>query len=518
MRIIDFFDQGVSFYPNNAAFVDETGSINYSDAAIVTHQIAAAIHGHGYKKGTKIGVYSPNSTVAFLSLLGLMRAEGVWLPINPRNSLETNIDLADRFGMSVLFYDSSFNEEIKQIQTAVPGITEFVCIAGEGSIGEPLSSWAAAYSGATHQIGVEQIDDLMALFPSSGTTGKPKGVLMNHKSIETFYANLYSHFNYYENSVHLVVAPMTHGAGLFAGMHFARGGSNVIMAKAEPLAIIQMLDKHKVTHLFLPPTVLYMLLAHPQLKDYDYSSLQHFIVGAAPTSLKKLKEAVNFFGPVLTEVYGQVECPVAITAKAPWDYMRADGTINEERLKGIGRPCVLNTVAILDSEGQEVPRGEAGEICVRGDLVTLGYYENPQATAAVHRHGWHWTGDVGVMAEDGYITIVDRSKDMLISGGFNVYPNEIEQVLTEHPAVQEAAVIGIPDEKWGEAVKAIIQLKSGAEATKEELIAIVKEKLGGVKTPKSVDFIAELPKSAAGKVLKTELRKKYWQGSERKVN
>jgi len=518
MRIIDFFDQGVASYAKNVAFVDDTGSVTYAEAAIETHQFAAAIYGHGYKKGTKIGVYSPNSSIAFMVLLGLMRAEGIWLPINPRNSVDSNIDLADRFDMSVMFYHSSFNEEVKQIQAAVPGIKEFVCIDGDGVHGVSLANWAAPYAGATHTIGEEEKDDLMALFPTGGTTGKSKGVLMNHKAIETLYANFYSHLNYYENTVHLLVAPMTHTAGILGGMHFARGGSNVIMVKADPLSILQMIDKFKVTHLFLPPTVLYMILDHPELKKYNYSSLQHFIVGAAPTSLEKLKEAVNFFGPVLTEAYGQAECPASITVKAPWDYMRPDGTINEARLKGIGRPCVFNTVAILDKSGQEALRGEAGEICVRGNIVTLGYYKNAEATAEIRRHGWHWTGDIGVMDEDGYITIVDRSKDMIITGGFNVYPNQVEQVLSEHPDVQEAAVVGIPDEKWGEAVKGVVQLKADGEATEEELITLVKERLGGVKAPKSIDFIDVLPKSPVGKVLKTELRKQYWQGSDRNVN
>lgn len=179
---------------------------------------------------------------------------------------------------------------------------------------------------------------------------------------------------------------------------------------------------------------------------------------------------------------------------------------------------MLNSVAILDDEGVEVARGEAGEVCIRGDLVTPGYYKNAQATAEVRTHGWHHTGDVGVMSEDGYITIVDRKKDMIITGGFNVYPNEIEQVLTGHEAVQDCSVIGIPDEKWGEAVKAIVQLKPGKVCAEEDLIALVKERLGSVKTPKSVDFIEQLPRSPAGKVLKTELRKAYWSDKARAVN
>ncbi|MDG1411764.1 MAG: AMP-binding protein [Acidimicrobiales bacterium] len=517
MRIIDFFDEGVRMHPDNVAFIDDEGSATYAEASTQTHRVAGAIRGHGYLAGTKIGVYSPNSTAAFIALLGLMRAQGIWLPINPRNSVDDNVDLASRFDMSVLFYHSSFEQEVAQISDRVPGITDFVCIDDLGTVGQSLDSWCAGHPDH-HEVSPEETDELMAIFPTGGTTGLPKGVLMNHRAIETLYASFYSHFGYYEDSTHLVVAPMTHTAGILGCMHFVRGGTNVIMAQADPLSILQAIDRHEVTHLFLPPTVLYMMLALPELYDYDYSSLRHFIVGAAPTSIEKLKEAIGVFGPVMTEAYGQAECPAAITLKAPWDYLDEAGNINEERLRGIGRPAIFNRVAMLDPDGVETPRGTPGEICVRGSIVTLGYYENPEATAEARRHGWHWTGDIGVMDDDGYVRIVDRSKDMIITGGFNVYPNEVEQVLMESDAVQDAAVIGVPDEKWGEAVKAVVQLRPGRTIEADELLAMVRDRLGGVKTPKTLDVVADLPRSAAGKVLKTDLRAPYWSGLERGIN
>lgn len=517
MRIIDFFDQGVRYHAHNLAFVDSACRYTYAKADKAIHQIAAAIRGNGFAKGTRIGVYSPNSNDAWLALLGLMRAEGVWIPINPRNSVETNVDLCERFGMEVLFYHSSFNAQVKEIQAQVSGIKAFVCIDGPGLIDQSLAEFCEGQPDF-HPIGEPEPNELAAIFPTGGTTGKSKGVLMNHEALETFAANYYAHFNFHENSVHLVVAPMTHSAGIMGCLHFMRGGTNVITKQVDALSIMQDIDEHKVTHLFLPPTLMYMMLAHEQVKAYDYSSLQHFIVGAAPTSVEKLKEAIEVFGPCMTEAYGQTEAPAAITLKAPWDYIDADGTINERRLAGIGRPAAFNQVKILGADGVEVPRGEPGEICVKGRLVTLGYLDNPEATAEAHRNGWLWTGDVGVMDNDGYIRIVDRSKDMIITGGFNVYPNEVEQVLMEHAAVQDVAVIGVPDDKWGEAVKGVVQLKPGKSIAAEMLIANAKEKLGSVKAPKSIDFMEELPKSAAGKVLKTELRKIYWQGKKRNVN
>ena len=452
-----------------------------------------------------------------MALLGVFRAEGVWIPINPRNAVPVNVDLATRFDMEIMFYDACFNAEVAEIRAQTPNIKSFVCNNGEGDIGQSLVEFTKGHPDR-HKIGRHVSGELAAIFPTGGTTGKSKGVLMNHEALETFAANYYTHLNYREGSVHLVVAPMTHTAGIMGALHFMRGGKNVITKHVDALSVMQDIEEHGVTHLFLPPTVLYMMLAHEDADKYDYSSLQHFIVGAAPTSLEKLKEAIKVFGPVMTEAYGQTEAPAAITLKAPWDYMDADGNSNEERLKGIGRPGAFSPVKILGEDGQEVPRGEPGEICVSGNLVTLGYLDNPEATATAHKDGWLWTGDVGVMNEDGYIQIVDRSKDMIITGGFNVYPNEIEQVISEDPAVQECAVIGVPDEKWGEAVKAVIQFKPGQELDEAVLMAEVKAKLGSVKTPKTIEFIDDLPRSPNGKVMKTELRKKYWSGKSRAVN
>ena len=520
MRIIDYFDNGVKYYPENVAFidVDEGGaSMTYAEAQPVTHRIAAAMHANGYGLGSHVGILAPNSTVAFVTLLGLFRAEGVWLPINPRNAVTTNVDLLTRFDGELLFYHTEFESEAREIMDSVPGIREAVCIDGEGCVGKSLEEWSSDCP-ETHTAGPADMDATFAIFPTGGTTGKSKGVVMNNRCIYTMFLNYYSHFNYHDDTCHLVVAPMTHSAGLIGCVHFARGGTNAIMSKAAPDLICNAIDEYRVTHLFLPPTVMYMMLALPDVRERDYSSLQHFLVGAAPTSLEKLKEAITVFGPVMTEAFGQSEAPAAITAKAPWDYIDKAGVINERRLASIGRPCINNTVALLDEEGNELANGVAGEICIRGELVTPGYYKNPEATAEVRQHGWHHTGDIGVMDDEGFITIVDRKKDMIISGGFNVFPNEVEQVLNAHPAVQECAVIGVPDEKWGEAVKAVIQLKPGQSCDEAALIEQCKEQLGSVKAPKSVDFIEDLPRSPAGKVLKTDLRKGYWHGQARAVN
>lgn len=520
MRIIEHFDNAARFYPENIAFVDasdDSTALTYAQAQPKTEAIAGAIQGSGYGSGSHIGVLAPNCSTAFLALLGIFRAEGVWLPINPRNPLPINTDLLQRFNGELLLFHSSYADAAQKLKQDCPEIREIVCIDGDCGTGVSLANWMA---GQPEHFSPAKVclDDTFAIFPTGGTTGKSKGVILTHRNIHTMFSNFYAHFNYYDDSCHLVVAPMTHTAGLTGCMHFARGGRNVVMSTTDPAAIADAIERHGVTHLFLPPTVLYMLLALPDIRDRDYSRLRHFLVGAAPTSLERLKEAINVFGPVMTEAFGQSEAPASITAKAPWDYLRSDGSIDEALLHSIGRPCVFNQVTILDDDGVEVNAGEPGEICVKGDLVCPGYYKNQQATDEVRQFGWHHTGDIGVMADDGYITIVDRKKDMIITGGFNVFPNEIEQLISTLDAVQECAVIGVPDEKWGEAVTAVIQLKSGRTCEDSAIIALVKQELGSVKAPKRVEFVDNLPRSTVGKVLKTDLRKQYWADHDRAVN
>jgi len=280
--------------------------------------------------------------------------------------------------------------------------------------------------------------------------------------------------------------------------------------------VIDAIAAHRVTHLFLPPTALYGLLAHPDVRKGDYSSLLYFTYGAAPTSTAKIREAVEVFGPCMQTLFGQVEAPASCTCLPPWELVE-NGVLREDRLASCGRRMLLTQVEIMDDDGCLLPAGQPGEIVVQGNLVMRGYYKNEAATAEVSVNGWHHTGDIGYFNDEGYLFIVDRKKDMIISGGFNIYPSEIEQVLSAHPDVHQCAVIGIPDDKWGEAVHAVVQLKPGARADAGELIAAMKDRLGSVKAPKGIDFVDDLPRTGAGKISKKDLRARYWEGVGRNI-
>jgi acyl-CoA synthetase (AMP-forming)/AMP-acid ligase II len=298
----------------------------------------------------------------------------------------------------------------------------------------------------------------------------------------------------------------------------ARGGTVVVVTKPDPALLLSAIAQHRVTELFLPPTVIYRLLDIPDLASkVDFSSLRYLMYGAAPMSVQKLKQAIALIGPVMMGGYGQTECPASI-AYLPPDAHFVDGKIAPDaRLSSVGRPNPLVRVEIMDDANGILAPGETGEICVRGDLVMKGYYKAPDKTAETIIDGWLHTGDVGHIDAEGCLHITDRKKDMIISGGFNVYPNEVEQVIWAHPAVQDCAVIGVPDAAWGEAVKAVVELNVGQQVSAEELIALCKQKLGSVKAPKTIDFVPSLPRSPVGKVLKKDLRARYWQNTSRKI-
>src|SRR3989475_8626159 len=307
-------------------------------------------------------------------------------------------------------------------------------------------------------------------------------------------------------AVYLPLAPLTRAAGVLCFAIMTLGGEIIIMPKPDLGEFLALIEKHRVTHTFLPPTLIYMLLRHPDLASKDLTSLQCLWYGAAPMSATRLEEAIGRIGPVLGQLFGQTEAPMMISTMAPQQHVHADGSLARERFSSAGRPTPLVSVAIMDGDGNVLPRGERGEIVVRGSLVMAGYYKNSSATEEASRFGWHHTGDIGYLDADNYLFIVDRAKDMIITSGFNVFSPEVEQAVMEHPPVQDCAVIGLPDEKWGERVTAVVQLRPGQAVTGDEIRAFVKDRLGSVKAPKQGEVWPDLPRSKVGKVLKVEVK------------
>ena len=348
------------------------------------------------------------------------------------------------------------------------------------------------------------------LVGTGGTTGLPKGVMLTTRNLETMTAMTLVGYPFAGRPAYLALAPLTHAAGVLCFPVMAAGGRIVVMPKPDVGAFLALIERERITHTFLPPTLIYMLLGHEALDGTDLSSLQCFWYGAAPMSTARLEEALTRIGPVMAQLFGQTEAPMMVSMLPPADHFNADGSVATQRLASAGRPAPLVTVGIMDPEtGALVQTGERGEIVVRGSLVMAGYYKNPEATEAASAGGWHHTGDIGYLDADGYLFIVDRLKDMIITGGFNVYSAEVEQALMQHPAVRDCAVVGLPDDKWGERVTAVIE--PSADIEPDELIAFVKARIGSVKAPKQIELWPELPRSRVGKILKGDVKQELLQ-------
>lgn len=518
MAIFDYFDRGHLVNRDGTAFIMEEQRWSFDEAYGITCQVAHALVAQQLPRATKAAVLSANHPLSWMCVLGLWRAGLAWVPMNPRSSLSEHQQLLLGFDVEVLFFQHAFAPLVEQLREHCPQLRVLICLDGELAGAESLPSWIGGQSRQSPGLNIDP-GDLAAIMPTGGTTGRPKGVMLSHRNLSVSMAHslLNNHYEPHEPIVNLAAAPMTHSAGFLSLPASARGGTVVVLTKPDPAALLDAIETHRVSEFFLPPTVIYRLLEMPGIRQRDFSSLRYFMYGAAPMSIEKLKQAIAVFGPVMLQGYGQTEAPGAIASMRPSEHFVDGQLAPDRRLAACGRPSLLHALAIMDEEGRPLPAGSSGEICVRGDIVMQGYYKQPDKTAETVIDGWLHTGDVGHLDGEGFLHITDRKRDMIISGGFNVYPSEIEQVLWTHPAVLDCAVIGVPDENWGEAVKAVVELKPQAQAQADELIALCREKLGPVKSPKSVDFVAVLPRSAVGKVLKKEIREPYWQGVERHI-
>ena len=355
---------------------------------------------------------------------------------------------------------------------------------------------------------------------TGGTTGRSKLTQADNRFVATCIAAWSACLHFGTPPVNLAVAPITHAGGFIALAMGQFGGTTIMMSQPDVGAMIDTIEARAVSVLFLPPTLIYMLLAHPKLKTADLSSLRYLIAAAAPIAPEKIVEAVHALGPVICQAYGQTESGFPLTFMSTHDMADAVADpAKRHRLLSCGQQTnIVEALEIMDEEGRLLGPDEQGEVVMRGPTEMRGYLDDDAATAEIQKYGWLHTGDIGKRDEDGYFYITDRKRDLIISGGFNIFPFEVESALMEHPSVQDCAVIGVPDDKWGEAVKACVQLKPGANVGADELIAYCKDKIGSMKAPKSVDFVPNLPRSPVGKVLKRDLRAPYWQGRGRAVS
>jgi fatty-acyl-CoA synthase len=513
MRLIDYLDKGAMLGADSPCLTMGETDLSYRDVQRLTHRVARALQRSGVKPGDKVAVLSGNDAIAFACVFAISRAGAVWCPINPRNEAAENRFILDAFDCAALIFHSAYAPLVEQMRADLPKLALLVCLDKAMPFASALEAWLEGVSDGSIEIATT--DDIAMIAGTGGTTGQPKGVILSGRNLETMSALTLMSYPFEGRPVYLALAPLTHAAGVLCFPILALGGRVVIMPKADLAEFLDLIARRRITHTFLPPTLIYMLLEHPELAATDRSSLQCFWYGAAPIAAARLEEALVRIGPVMAQLFGQTEAPMMISTMAPKDHFNANGSIARGRLASAGRPAPLVQVGVMDEAGQLLPAGERGEIVVRGSLVMEGYYKNPTATAEVSRFHWHHTGDIGYLDDENFLFIVDRAKDMIITGGFNVYSIEVEQALLQHPDVMDSAVFGLPDDKWGERVAAVVQLHAGRTLAADEIKAFVKSRIGSVKAPKQVDIWPDLPRSKVGKVLKKEIRARLLAGQGR---
>ena len=515
MRIIDFFDKGVALDPSRAFLVEGEDVRTYGQVQAFSHRVANAFARDGVKPGTKAAVYSHNAARAFECVVGLLRAGCVWVPVNVRNTVADTVYVLNNTDTEVLFYAEPFKAAVAEILAACPKIRATVCIEARDGEVRSLDDFVDGCGEVSAEV-PQGRDEVVTLFSSGGTTGAPKGVMMTNLSWEIMVASA-RFTSWLDRPVHLVAAPMTHAAGGSALVMAPMGATNILLPGFDPEAVMQAIEKHRVTHLFLPPTAIYRLLSHPDVRKYDYSSLHRFTYASAPMAPEKVKEAMEVFGPVMASGFGQTETGLNATFFGPEDHLAILASGEERRFSSVGRETVFTRVEIMDDDGNLLPPETNGEIVMRGDQLMAGYYNNPEETVRAKAFGWQHSGDIGFKDAEGWVFLIDRKRDMIISGGFNVFPAEVEKTVIAHPSVQDCAVVGVPDDQWGELVTAVIELKDGATFDEADIIAFCRGRLSGVSAPKAVHVWPELPRSPVGKVLRRKVREPFWAGKGRAI-
>ncbi len=515
MAVTDYLERGALVNPDGPCVIHGERRLSYRETLALVNRIANGLAAAGYGLGRHAGVLCDNDPLGYACTLGVMRSGMAYVPMDFRNTAADNFRILEFGDCEALFYQARFHDQVQELRPGLPKLELLVCIDARRDDVPRLADWLAPHGDTAPRVEIP-LEATAWLQTGSGTSGEFRMTMISHRAYHAFVAHQLITWPD-PGPVMLVAAPITHAGGGLSYHVLACGGPLVLLERPEPQLVLSSIEEHGITKLFLPPTVIYRLLAQPNVRTFDYSSLRYLISSAAPFAVDKLREAIETFGPVVAQGYGQTEA-LGIAALAPAEYLVDGEPASDVRLAACGRPALpFCRVAIVDDASERLPQGEVGEICVRGDQVMTGYYKDPVATGRTIVDGWLHTGDVGFLDGEGYLHVVDRKRDLIITGGFNVYPAEVERVLASFEAVEDCAVVGVPDDDWGEAVKAVVQLRPGMTVEAETLIAACKERIGSVKAPKSIDFVEELPRSPRGKVLRRVLRDEYWQGLGRRI-
>ncbi len=501
------------------ALTFEGRAVSYAAFDRHSSQVANGLIKMGVKPGDRIAYLGKNSDLYFEALFGATKAGAVMAPINWRLAPPEVRYIIGDAAAKVLFVGPEFIDQARILLPELSTIEQVVAMEGAAGDWPDFEAWRDAQSDADPRVPVNFEDVALQLY-TSGTTGHPKGAMLSHRAmlrprVEQKAADV-DWNRWGEGEVSLVAMPVFHIGGTGWGVTgLYNGAKGVVAREFDPGHVLDFIENDRISKMFMVPSAMQIVVRQPRAREVDYSCLRFMMYGASPIPLDLLKECMEVFGCGFVQMYGMTETNGTIVALPPEDH----DPKGNPRMRSAGKPLPGVEIAILGDGGERLGPHQVGEIITRSAANMTGYWNKPDATAnTIDEEGWLRTGDAGYLDEDGYVFIHDRVKDMIITGGENVYPAEVENAIFGHPAVADVAVIGVPDERWGEAVKAVVVIQPGAEATPAEIIAWARERIAGFKTPKSVDFIEALPRNPSGKILRRELREPYWAGIERRVN
>jgi len=517
----EVFDRVCLYYADRTAIRDHDRTLSYRQMQQWANQVGNGLVALGLRPGERVGLLFPNCLEFIPTQNGIWKAGAVLVQMPTRASAAIHRANLEQAAATTLIYHSAYEDMARDIAARLPGLTRLIRLAADGAAAPVIegtvdyTSHVLAQADTAPAVAIDEHDEAYVLF-TSGSTGDPKGVINSHYTWahysitagleigDTRFGEVFAHG-----------APLTHFTQIFVMPTFIRGGTNVMLPGLDVDGLLAAVERYGVTATAVVPTIVYLLLDHPRRAEADLSSLQTMIYAGSPIAPDRLKQALDVFGPIFIQTYAGTE-PGYVSCLRKQDH-RVDSESDLTHLASAGRPIPYVKVSIQDETDQPLPVGEVGEVCSKQLGQMLGYLDASK-TAEALRDGWVHTGDIGRLDEDGFLYIVDRKRDMVVSGGFNVFPRQVEDVLLTHAAVAQAAVIGVPHPKWGEAVHAVVVQRAGSEEVDaEQLIELVKQHLGSVSAPKTIDFVDALPTNPAGKLDKKALRAPFWSGRNRQV-
>ncbi|MBW2637323.1 MAG: long-chain-fatty-acid--CoA ligase [Deltaproteobacteria bacterium] len=522
MIVGDLLRRGVKVFSDRVAIHYKDRALSYAELNERVNRLANSMLEMGIQKGDNIAILSSNSNAYLEVILAGGKIGAATVTLNARLKGDELTYIINNSDAKALYTTPVFLELIGTISEELPLIEHYICIGesdsaykdvyqdyekllAEGSPEEPASSVVES--------------DVLCLLYTSGTTGLPKGVMLTHRNILANCTAVIWEHNYRTGDKYLMPVPLFHNGGLIPSISSLMAGSELVIHESfNPSEVLRSLVEDEITHAALVVAMIHFVMSVPGVENHKFEKLRYIIYGGSPISSDLLKRAVNVFGCDFIQGYGLTEATSFASLLRPADHNTRGTPEQLKKLFSAGKEMLGIEVSVINEQGKEVNPGEMGEVVVRGATVMAGYWKMPQETEQALRDGMIYSGDIGTVDEEGYIYIMERKNDMIISGGENIYPREIEEVLSTHPAVADVAVIGVPDPAWGESVKALIIVKEGKEVTEQEIIDFCASKMAGYKKPKSVEFRTELPRNPAGKVLKRILREPYWGEQKRSVS